>query len=626
MSYMRICVIATTLALSFMAPCRISGQSVADRTGSRVTGDPCTSTNRSRWDASPFGCYDFSRSRVRALNSRGLSRVIDQLLGQKRDDPLYYLELAELMKSAGDSRAELYYHKAIDKDRGEPAFHLFYADHLRNYRGPLKPLFPRAEQEYLEALKGLRRSDPKEIRMWDDETARRAERGLIALYQEEGIPIRAHNQISDWVLYPERPILFISTVNGWAEMTGDFDNLDDVRAFTSEALLAAQRRLELRLPPLTKSDLQNIARARPQFDTLERLRFRYKSLPAFEFSYRSRGIEHGAITLFQAPGQTNDVRINGEYGLALEKPFSLPCGFDFFARGRYARIERTGLIEGAPMAREIINQYEVAFAASHFIGPDKAILQANYVYQDINPRLVPAGVTKRDRQIASGKLTYNLLRRFTTRSPGGDEIRQSNLPPEKNHFELRGWNFFAGAAYDDERFGPVILHKNDYFSGSEMQGILSGRLDLGYQATIFTSEVTGNTLPRGLPVGRVAAALSEWNPEPEDLLKRTNMQLRHSATVLFRIKDEEREPAIPAGVGWLHPAFIHLVIPFKYDRPLDHHKPFENFRVGGELYIKLYTAPFRGTTYLLSAGYSREVFFNIGKSVNLAKASFSVGF
>jgi hypothetical protein len=42
--------------------------------------------------------------------------------------------------------------------------------------------------------------------------------------------------------------------------------------------------------------------------------------------------------------------------------------------------------------------------------------------------------------------------------------------------------------------------------------------------------------------------------------------------------------------------------------------------------MKLYTAPFRGTSYLVSAGYSREVFFKLGKSVNLAKATVSVGF
>jgi hypothetical protein len=618
--------IIITLAMLFTSPCRIIARSMSEHATQRETADPCISTDRSQSDANPFRCYDFSRSRVSTLSYRGLSRLIQKLLRQRRDSSLYYLELAELMKSAGDSRAELYYRKAIDSNRGESALHLFYADYLRNYRGPLKPLFPRAEHEYFDALHALRPSDSSETKDWDSETARRVERGLIALYQEEGLPLGVHNNISDWVMHAERPILFISTVNRWAGMTGDFDNVDDIRAFTSEALLASQRRLEQGFAPLTQSDFRSIARVSPQYETLERLRFRYKSLPALELNYRKRGIENGAITSFNAPGQTNDIRINSEYGLALEKPFSLPSGFDFFVRGRYARVERTGLIESAPAAREIINQYEATFAASRFIGPDKAILQANYLFQDINPKVPPGEVTKRDRQIASVKITYNLLRRFTGQSTDDAGLRKSSLKMDRNHFELRGWNFFGGAAHDDERFGSVILRKNDYFSGSEVKGIFTGKLDLGYQATIFTSEVAGNTLPSSLLMNRVAAGLPESDTLPQLLLKRANIQFRHNATVLFRIKDEEREPAIPLDVGWLHPALIHIVIPFKYDRALDRHQQFENFRIGGELDIKLYTAPFRGTTYLASVGYDREIFFNLRKSVNLVKANFSVGF
>jgi hypothetical protein len=613
------------LTLLFLIPSSVGAQGESSDPAGQRPGDPCVSIDRSEPVKNPYVCHDYAQLQLKTLSYRRLSQAIRSLADQKREDTLYYLQLAELMKGAGNPRADLYYRKAIDSDPDEPALRLFYADYLRNYRGPQRPLFPKAENEYLEALTVLRRRDAKQMRDWDDETARRVERGLIALYQEEGIPIRADNNVFDWIRHPRRPLLFFSTINDWAEATGDFDNVDDVRAFTSEAILAAQRRVETGLPSLTKSELKSIARVRPQYDTLQRLRFRYKSLPAFEVGYRRREIERGAITLFLFPGQTNDVRIGSEYGAALEKPFSLPSGVDLFVRGRYARIDRTGLIEGLPNAHEFINQYEAVFAGSRFIGPDKAIFQASYVFQDINPSLASIAIAKRDRHIVSGKITYELLRKLSTKRGDISDQPVARRGSGENRFELRGWEFFGGVTLDDERFGSVILHRNDYFGGSEIKGLFSGRLDLGYQATVFTSEVSGNTLPPNLLKTRIGQVIPELDIDTQDLIKRRNIQLRHNATVLFRVKDEETEPSIPSRVAWLHPASIRLVIPFKYDKALDRVKPFENFRIGCELDIKLYTAPFRGTTYRLSAGYSRQVFFNIGKSVNLMKARFSVG-
>jgi hypothetical protein len=614
--------VAVVFLLLFLGPpCAIGQSNLEGSAGLHVRDDCISPAEASRYH-NPYACYEQAQFKIRTLSSHALSAAIRDLRRRKGTEPLYYLEIAELMKGAGDPRAEFYYQEAICKDSGEPAFHLFYADYLRNYRGPLKPLFPRAENEYYAALEGLQREEPEAVRNWDDETARRVERGLIALYGEDGIPIRAHNAISDWIRYPERPLLFISTINNWAEDSGDFDDIDDVRAFTSEALLSALRRLEFGLPPLRKSDLINIARIKPQYDTFERLRFRYKSLPALEFSFRNRDVAHGAITVFQSPGKTNHVRINSEYGMAFEKPFSLPAGFDFFIRGRYARIDRTGLVEDLPDAHELINQYEAAFAASRFIGPDKAIFQANYVYQQIKPQ-PPAPVFRRDRQIVAGKITYDLLRKFKSKPVASESSGQGT---RDTLFELRGRDVFAGVAYDNERYGLAFVHKNNYFSGGDIKGIFAGRLDVGYQATIFTARVIGDMLPPGVSTGGMLNEPGDVDLNTDDLIERKNTQIRQNATVLFRIKDEEREPAVPPAVGWLHPAFIQIVFPLKYDRALDRNKAFENYRIGSEVDMKFYSAPFRGTTYLVSAGYSREVFLNLGKSLNLMRASLSVGF
>ncbi|MGA9770632.1 MAG: hypothetical protein WBV94_16450 [Blastocatellia bacterium] len=604
------------LAACFLFPLAGNGQSPD-------AADPCLIPMKQ----DPYDCFEHARILLRSKSSSRLSTIISVLVKQDRSEPLYYLEIAELMKGSGDPRAERYYKKALESDNKEPAFDLFFADYLRNYRGPLKPLFPRAEAHYFEALKKLARTNMTGNHLWDDETARRVERGLIALYQEDGIPVEVHNHLQGWSRHPERPLLFISSINRWSQSTGDFDNGDDIRAFTSEMLLAEQRRIENRLAALAEGDLRSIARTKPQYETLQRLRFRYRNMPMFEIAYRNRQIEQGAITQFQFTDRTNGVRIRSDYGAAIEKPFSLPAGFDFFMRGDYNRIDRTGLIENAQSAHEIINQYQAIFAASRFVGPDKAIFQSVYLYQDINPRLEKARITKRDRQIASGKFTYTLLRKFRSREVSLQERGKDQRHQNEMQFELRGWNFFGGVAYDNERFGQVTVKKNDYFYGSEIKGIKSGLLDLGYQATIFTAEVNGNRLPTDLPLTVLADRLAGSNVEPDDLIRRQSIQLRHNATVLIRLKDEEREPGLPAdGAGLLHLAFFHLAVPFRYDTALDRHREFENYRLGFEFSMKAFSVAFRGTSFLVSGGYSRQKFFNLGKSANLANMSFSVGF
>ncbi|HKV41806.1 MAG TPA: hypothetical protein VJX67_21560, partial [Blastocatellia bacterium] len=526
-------------------------------------------------ESNPHPCFQRALELGTGSSYHRLSRKILELLAQPRTDPLYYFEIAELMKWDGNARAEYYYKKAIDTDPSEPAFELFFADYLRNYRGPLKPLFSRAEAHYFQALSKLERSKTDRRMGWDDETARRAERGLIELYQEEGVPLRGHAKLGNWVGSPRSPLLFVSSINRWAQPTGDFDNVDDIRAFTSEALLAAQRRVEASggLPRslfsgLSQADFRSIARVKPQYEHLDRVRFRYKEWPALEFYSRRREFEHAAITAFEFPGATNDVRVDSEYGAAAEKPFSLPGGSDFFMRGAYSKIDRVGLIEGQPGKHEIINQYEAQFSASKFAGPDKVIFQSAYVYQDINPKLdKQTDISKRDRQIASAKVTYDLLRKFTN-AASHDKGTQSGKPgrPADRRFGLYGWSFFGGVAYDNERWGETILRKNDYFAGSEYKGLNAGLgnhpLDLSYQATVFTSEVTGNPF-----AASTAAGLSLGSGiEPGDLVRRQSIQLRHNAAILFRWKDEEREPLVPRETaGWFHPAFIHLVFPAKYD-------------------------------------------------------------
>src|SRR6266852_1048609 len=60
----------------------------------------------------------------------------------------WFLLVAELMKRVGDYEASVYYENAIEADGNEAAYRLFYGDYLRNFRGPQRPLFPEAEEQY----------------------------------------------------------------------------------------------------------------------------------------------------------------------------------------------------------------------------------------------------------------------------------------------------------------------------------------------------------------------------------------------------------------------------------------------------------------------------------------------
>src|ERR1041385_6923303 len=190
----------------------------------QATGDP----------SNPFRQLDDASALTSIRGLDGIRRDIKERCQKSIENAGDYLLIAELMKRVGDLRANEYYQKAIAVDGTEPAYELFYTDYLRNFRGPGRPLFPDAEKHYRLAQKKLRRIDKQ--RPWDPITDQRVERGLVALYQEDGLPFVNWHQKDI-----ARPLLFFSSINRFAQLTGDFDNVDDVRAFTSEALLTSSR-------------------------------------------------------------------------------------------------------------------------------------------------------------------------------------------------------------------------------------------------------------------------------------------------------------------------------------------------------------------------------------------------
>jgi hypothetical protein len=470
------------------------------------------------------------------------------------DRARYYAELAELMKRVGDYRAEIFYECAIKADTEEPVYDFLFAEYLRNFRGAQHPSFPEAEKHYYDARRKLG-SNPS--------IGNLIERGLVALYGEDGIPV-AHRG-------SEIPFWFFSTVNYVGRLTTDPDREDDVRSYTSEALLAATRTNPTR--ELTETELNRIIRAKDQFETTNRFRFRYKNAPAFDLFYKHREINDAQITRFANPNEFNDVKLN-EYGVGVEKPLYIAPLFDVFFRSSYKRIDRQGLLEFQPAAFERINQYEANTVVSRYVGPDKINLEFVYAYQDIRPE----GQPKRDRSIIGGEFTYQLFRR---------ELQEVY----NRRFDTRGIDFFLGALYDDETFGGIHVKKKDFFFGTALKGI--GRFDFTVQPTLFTSDVEGDKTQE-------------------------NSQYRTNLILLFRILDEEKRKESPA--------FLHLVFPFRHDVALEGPKEFENFKAGVGLNAKLFTRGDRRTTFLVSISYDHQRFTKLDKALNLFGLNFSVGF
>jgi hypothetical protein len=129
-----------------------------------------------------------------------------------------YCVMAELLKQAADLKAEDFYSKALKSAEREAAYEFFYGDYLRQYRGANRPLFQESEYHYRQALKKL--ADARNRGAYeahDSETQLQVNRGLVTLYEQEGIPLYpllAKESDDD-----REPRLFLASINEWGRST-----------------------------------------------------------------------------------------------------------------------------------------------------------------------------------------------------------------------------------------------------------------------------------------------------------------------------------------------------------------------------------------------------------------------
>jgi|GEM_PF-983509 len=515
-----------------------------------------------------------------------------------RHDPVHYFCIAERMKRLGDCRAEEFYERAIQADPDNPNYELYYADYLRNFRGAQTPLFPRAEDHYYKSLAKIEAiPDSHGFTRSGNDTESLVERGLIALHQQDGIPLAFWRPQSDAGKSQRRPFAFFSTIDRYQQSPADLDREADVRDYTSEALFAESSLR--RNGKLTGQELERLIRNKKAFETLDRIRFRYKAWPSVDVYYVHRQTDNAAITSFYLPNidenpfnprnNFNQLRQN-DFAIRGDKPFSLSHCFDINLTAGYRYVQRWGLVEGASYAHENIPQLDSRIAISKFVGPDKANLAVTYTYQWI--RTVFPGYAKRYRDFLGATGTYQLFR------PLGP-IHGSSY---QNRFTERGWDFFAGLLRDNEAYlnPDTFPRRRDYFFGTSPKGLLWRRFDLTLRATRFTSDVKG--------IGQQKN--SQWRPD---------------LTGLIRVVDEDSEKGIPRGRQGLHLEFVHLVGGVREDFAQTGPDAFENHKYGGGIDAAFYTTGSQ-TTILTSIAYHRERYFSLARNADALSATFSIGF
>jgi hypothetical protein len=534
----------------------------------------------------PFACVGEAESIATGLTNAELEDEIHKRLASPAPPGGFPAAVqacvtAELMRRTGDGRAPEYYRKAIAADPAEPGFSLAYATYLRNVRGPRVPLLEQAERRYDEVFTKLAAIDAPQD--FDLVTRDWAERGMMTLYQEDGLPLLP------WRAYPYQPgevsrpsLAFTSTVRVSRD-TNDFGGVDDGSRFTAEAMFSASPERLNR--PLDHGELVGIVRTPARLELFERLRLRIPRLGALDVSYRATRAPSSQIVRYTEPTRFGNVAVD-EAAIAWRRVFDLAPLFDLLVDAGYRRVSRVGVVEWYPELREGINLFEARPALARFIGPDKLLVGANLIFMDIP--VTPGGLVEdrvRGRSIRAFYADYALYR----------PLLLPQLPSLRLRRMLtRGWHFFGGYVLDDEVYGVRVVERRTAYLGSNLQGV--GGFDVALQGTLFKGDTTYPVRGAGGSVTRAADPAQSYQ------------QFRPSLLLLYRLIDEETVPGLPPSPL----VNLNLVFPLRHDFALDGLNAFESTRGGVELWGKLLSRSLRGTSFLVTLGYEAQYFHHLG--------------
>ena len=520
------------------------------------------------------------------------------------DDAMSSCIVAELKKRAGQYDAVKFYKEAIEKNSSEPGYNIFLGDYYRNYRGPGQPLFDESRREYEMACQKLGIAKCKNSLDLEEKNSswQKAEldRGLVYLYERDGIPLLYTGE-------SKTPLLFLSFQTNYMDVTSDSDERDDVREFTSEAMLIESR---MRNPPRTLSlgEQMVVPRTKRVMESLARIRVRHYRWPVIDLFYRSKRIENAQITDYDARSDVanlKDIEYNplvmGEYGFSLEKLIGTGVLGDYSIKALFSRISRKGLIEDLADAEESIDNFETTIVGSRFFGRRKLDVEISYVYQDITQKIDHS--QRRDRLIAAIRIDYH-LGAFMKKKKG----RQLDAIAYDRRFSSRGVTFFGGMVTDKERWGFDNVINNNYFIGGSWKGMRPAPsmnvFDATLQATVFSSDV------------------QEKNPG----MDRDNSQRRVGITITYRKIDEETNPWPPKkeiiGIPF---SSLHYIVNLSSDTPLSGRNYYENRSIGLMISGKVYSRALR-STILGTVGVDLKEFTQLQTTEVLGSAKIGIGF
>jgi len=512
--------------------------------------------------------------------------------------------VAELKKRSGQYDAVRHYKKAIELNEYEPAYHIFLGDYYRNYRGPKQPLFDLSKHEYDRACQKLGLDDCRnglELTgsgfSWQ---GAELDRGLIYLYEKDGIPL-LNTRDKKW------PVLSFSVQADYMNVTSDSDERDDIREFTSEAMLI-ESRTNNPARNLSLQERMDILRVKEVTESYGRIRVRPYSWSVIDLFYRNKQVKDAQITEFDARNDITQLReleynrlAMKEYGFSLEKLTGTEKLGDYSVKALFSKISRRGLIEYLPDAEESVNNFEVTAVGSRFFGRSKLDIEVSYVIQDITQKI--ASAQKRDRSIAAIRADYHLSS-FVKKEKNG----QGSTANYNQRFASRGVTLFGGVVTDRERFGPDKVINDNYFVGGSWKGIRPftsmNVFDVSIQATIFTSDVQEEVPGRD----------------------RDNSQSRVGATIVYREIDEETNSWPPErrvlGIPFTSLRYVASVSDDRARKGRDY---YENRSFGLKIIGKGYSRPLRATI-LGSVGIDVKMFTELNTTEVMGSANLGIGF
>lgn len=500
--------------------------------------------------------------------------------------------VAELMRVLGDDGAATLFARAIASTR-DPGYELRLADYFRNARGPRSALFEQAERHYRAALDGVH-SRATAPGISDDAIAERATRGLMLMYQEDGLTLLPRK--GPHGREAPRPSISVMVGARVAMNTNDTPidassrpQVDDARRFTAEAMFAAS--MLRKAQPLRKDELQAIARAPLRNELMVRGRVRTWPIGAFDLWYRHSQIHDGEITNFRLPDQRNDVVVS-ELGAGIARALDASPAFDLALAGDYRRVHRVGVVESAPDQAQDFDMFRLRPSIARFVGPDKLSLVAAHVVMMIPD--IEGGVIverARGRMITSLDVDYALNRLL--------------LVPH----QLPAVRVFAGVAEDDETFGTRTVRRRDAHLGFEVPR-LSG-WDLHVQGSLFSGAVDVRAPD--------PAQLSGQDPQQRQSQYRTTLVL------LRRLIDEDARSGLPPATLGVRPSVLNAVITMRHDVAIRGLAAYDNVRGGVELAAKVLTVGAAGTAIFFSAGYDNQYFYSIGKDLHIVHLDMRMG-